>query len=74
MSSPCRRTSTLNFYVGLSGRHLATKLEALGRYESQVEMRRPYFTREVIESWARLRGAEVGLELAEAFEVHRLMV
>jgi LmbE family N-acetylglucosaminyl deacetylase len=69
-----RRTGGLNFYVSISEAELKAKIEALGRYESQVELRRPYFTRDVITSWARLRGAEVGVEYAEAFEIHRLIV
>ena len=68
------RTSALDFYVAITESELKTKIEALGRYESQVELRRPYFTRDVITSWARLRGAEVGVDYAEAFQVHRLIV
>ena len=59
-------------YVALEPSHLDTKWQVLSAYETQVELGRPYFTRDQMESLARVRGNQVGTELAEAFEVVRL--
>jgi N-acetylglucosamine malate deacetylase 1 len=58
-------------FVTLERRHLERKWQALLSYKSQIDMKRNYFTPEFIEGLARVRGAQVGAELAEAFEVVR---
>jgi len=68
--------NTLNFnfqaYIALESRHLERKVAALGRYESQQH--RNYANPEYIWNLARTRGINVGRELAEAFEVYRVLV
>jgi LmbE family N-acetylglucosaminyl deacetylase len=49
-----------------------TKWEALKAYKSQLELKRPYFSWEFVESLARIRGVQVKAEYAEAFEVVRV--
>jgi len=66
--------SSLNFipnlYVPLSKEHLQKKVDALMCYESQFD--RYYFTPQVIESFASMRGAQCQMPFAEAYEVLRL--
>jgi len=52
--------------------HLDLKWRALQAYESQAELRRPYFCKEFIEGLARVRGVQVRTQFAEAFEVVRV--
>lgn len=47
------------------------KFEMLSRYNSQVTLKRTYFTEEFISSWAKMRGVQCNAEYAEAFEVVR---
>jgi N-acetylglucosamine malate deacetylase 1 len=67
--------NTLNFshqaYVTLDPRHVERKVAALARYESQQH--RNYANPDYIWNLARTRGINVGLELAEAFEVYRVV-
>jgi hypothetical protein len=59
-------------FVSLDPGHVATKIEALRKYESQGH--RTYTSEEFINSLARVRGVQSGNQLAEVFEVHRLMI
>lgn len=59
------------FFI-LQRRHLDLKWEALQAYKSQMELRRPYFSQEFIDSLARVRGTQVKAEYAEAYEVLRI--
>lgn len=59
-------------FVTLEERHLDAKWAALQAYESQFELKRPYFSRSFIEGLARVRGTQVKVEIAEAFEVMRI--
>jgi len=59
-------------FVPLAGEHLRRKIEALHRYESQSE--KAYTQLDFIAGLARIRGAQVGVPLAEAFEVVRWVV
>lgn len=52
--------------------HVEKKWEALQAYHSQTMLNRLYFTKDFIESIARVRGVQVKAEWAEAFEVLRL--
>ncbi len=56
-------------FVHLEERHLQCKLDALDRYESQRG--RYYANEEFIRSQARLRGGQIGVPMAEVFEVVR---
>ena len=61
-------------FVIVEPRHLDRKWEALQQYQSQLQLARPYFSRDFIESWARVRGVQVRAPLAEAFEVLRMRI
>jgi LmbE family N-acetylglucosaminyl deacetylase len=67
--------NTLNFshqaYVTLDPHHVERKVAALARYESQQH--RNYANPDYIWNLARTRGINVGRELAEAFEVYRVV-
>lgn len=62
------REDLLNYYVDI-GTVMATKLRAVKLYSSQAG--RSVIDAAVVESWARLRGAFVGIEFAEAFHLMR---
>jgi LmbE family N-acetylglucosaminyl deacetylase len=59
-------------FVSLERRHLDRKWEALKCYGSQRELGRSYFSREFVDSLARVRGTQISVEYAEAFEVIRV--
>jgi len=59
-------------FVGLTEEHVAAKWRALERYASQHHLARRYFSREVVEGLARVRGTATDATFAEAFEVFRL--
>jgi LmbE family N-acetylglucosaminyl deacetylase len=59
-------------FVTLGPRHLEKKWKALQAYRSQIQMGRPYFTREFLEGLARVRGVQIKTEYAESFEVIRI--
>ena len=61
-------------FVTLTPAHLAAKWNALECYTSQIELGRPYFNREFVESLARVRGTQVKVPFAEAFEIIRFTV
>jgi len=67
--------NTFNFnyqaYIALEQRHVERKVTALSCYESQQH--RNYANPDYIWNLARTRGINVGRELAEAFEVYRLV-
>jgi LmbE family N-acetylglucosaminyl deacetylase len=58
-------------YVALSEAHVERKVAALSRYESQQH--RNYANAEYIWNLARTRGINVSRDLAEAFEVYRVV-
>jgi LmbE family N-acetylglucosaminyl deacetylase len=59
-------------FSGLEERYLEAKLGAIDCFESQ--MSRSYFSRRLFESCARVRGAQMGAEFAEAFEAIRVII
>jgi N-acetylglucosamine malate deacetylase 1 len=59
-------------FVVLDEEHIRRKWAALTKYESQIEMARPYFRYDFIESMARVRGVQVKTEFAEAYEMIRI--
>lgn len=60
-------------YVPISDIDLEFKISALRKYESQFELKRSYFSEKLIRGLAAMRGAESGVELAEAFVVQRMV-
>ena len=65
-------TFSTQAFVVLDESHLRRKWAALTMYESQLEMARPYFRYEFIESMARVRGVQVKADFAEAYEAIRI--
>jgi len=59
-------------FIPLDHRHIQTKWEALKCYGSQLSLDRPYFSKQFVEGLAKVRGIQVKVEWAEAFEVLRL--
>jgi LmbE family N-acetylglucosaminyl deacetylase len=59
-------------FIKLSEAHLEKKIDALGRYESQ--MIRPYAAADFIRSLAKVRGVQCNATYAEAFELIRLVI
>jgi LmbE family N-acetylglucosaminyl deacetylase len=65
-------TFSTQAFIKLEESHLARKLEALKKYESQSD--RPYANEEFIRGIAKARGISAGGIYAEAFEVVRFIV
>ena len=65
-------TFSTQAFVVLQERHLRRKWAALTRYESQLEVARPYFRYEFQESMARVRGVQVKGDVAAASEALRV--
>jgi len=61
---------TPNLYIVLSNNDLEKKLKALRCYRTQY--RRVYFKPGIFKALARLRGSQINLEFAEAFEIMRM--
>lgn len=59
-------------FSGFDNRCLQAKLDAISCFKSQ--MNRPHFSRKLFESCARVRGAQMGTEFAEAFEAIRVII
>jgi LmbE family N-acetylglucosaminyl deacetylase len=59
-------------FVVLEEEHMRRKWAALSRYASQLELRRPYFSRSYIEGLATVRGVQVKARFAEAYETIRV--
>jgi LmbE family N-acetylglucosaminyl deacetylase len=57
--------------VRLERRHIERKWEACSAYRTQVELRRHYFAPAFVESLARVRGAQIKADWAEAFQAVR---
>jgi LmbE family N-acetylglucosaminyl deacetylase len=60
-----------NFYISLSSENMKRKLGALRCYKTQY--RRSYFRPSIFKALARLRGSQVNVEFAEAFEIVRMV-
>ena len=65
-------TFSTQAFVVLDETHLRRKWAALTKYESQLQLARPYFRYEFIESMARVRGVQVKAAFAEAYEAIRI--
>ena len=59
-------------FIPLEEQQLNKKISALKCYETQAH--RPYVSEEFIRSEARVRGVQIGVKWAEAFDVMRLML
>lgn len=57
-------------YVQLSDKNVENKVKGLMCYKSQYD--RYYFKPKIIQSFALMRGSQIGVEYAEAFEVLRM--
>ena len=68
-----RRKSGFNpqLFVRLTEKQIEEKWRILSLYKSQFILKRNYFTKEFIFSWARMRGAQCDSPYAEAFEAVR---
>ena len=62
-----------DFYVDISD-YLGAKLDALAFHKSQLRPPPDPGSLENVERLARLRGAEIAVEAAEAFECHRVVL
>ena len=58
-------------FYSLEQKHVDAKIRALACYKSQAH--RPYMQPDFIQSLAKVRGVQVGLPLAEVFEVVRMI-
>lgn len=58
-------------FVTLESRHISRKWEALQEYKTQFVLNKPYFSLEFVKGLARVRGAQVKAEYAEAFDAIR---
>ena len=67
-------TFSAQAFVVVEPRHLATKWAALQCYGSQIELNRPYFQKDFVESMARIRGIQIKAPFAEAFELIRIRI
>jgi N-acetylglucosamine malate deacetylase 1 len=65
-------TFSTQAFVVLEEQHLRRKWAALTKYESQLEVARPYFRYEFVESMATVRGLQVKAPYAEAYEAIRV--
>ena len=59
-------------FCGFEEKHLKAKLRAFDCFESQ--MSRVHLSRQLFESSARVRGAQMGTEFAEAYEAIRVII
>lgn len=62
-----------NVYIDISA-HLEQKLEAYGKYRSQLHPEPHHASGANLERIARVRGSEVSVEAAEAFHNHRILL
>ena len=59
-------------FITIEERHLDKKIQAISAYKTQAD--KPYMNADFITSLARVRGMQAGVELAESFEVIRLIM
>ena len=59
------------FFINLSGADVTKKAEALKEYKSQTQ--RNYMQEDFTRSLAKVRGVQANSELAEAFEVYKII-
>jgi len=59
-------------FMSLERKHIDIKFNTMQCYESQTALGRTYFEREFLEGWARMRGIQIKVPFAEAFELMRI--
>ena len=62
------------FFVKLNETQIESKLNMLECYKTQLVAKRNYFTKDFIKGLARVRGAQINHDFAEAFEVVRWQI
>jgi LmbE family N-acetylglucosaminyl deacetylase len=67
-------TFSTQAFIVVEEHHLNKKYLALNEYKSQMELERPYFTRDFLFGLARVRGTQIKEKYAEAFEVIRIKI
>jgi LmbE family N-acetylglucosaminyl deacetylase len=65
-------TFSTHAFCTLEERHLDLKWAAMQCYKSQITLDRSYFSRELIDGLARVRGLQVDTDWAEAFQAYRV--
>lgn len=65
-------TFSAQAFITLHSRHIEKKCEVLSAYRSQADLGRLYLSKDFILGLAKVRGAQVRAEYAEAFELERL--
>jgi LmbE family N-acetylglucosaminyl deacetylase len=63
-----------NCFISLSEEDIEKKISACWKYQSQIELKRPYFNKKYIRSLARSRGLKIGKPFAESFEAIKLVI
>lgn len=67
-------TFSSRLLVRLTKDQVTRKWQAMEHYHSQQSLGRECFSREFVQSWARMRGAQCGALYAEAFDVLRAVL
>jgi LmbE family N-acetylglucosaminyl deacetylase len=67
-------TFSTQAFVRIEQRHLDLKWRALQQYKTQIQLKRAYFTRNFIDGLAFVRGAQIKVDYAEAFDVVRVSI
>ncbi|MBS3055456.1 MAG: PIG-L family deacetylase [Candidatus Aenigmarchaeota archaeon] len=62
-----------NFYLNIEN-FIDFKCQALSFYKSQLRPFPQYISEEAVRTLAKMRGIDVGVKAAEAFQVHRILV
>jgi N-acetylglucosamine malate deacetylase 1 len=65
-------SSKQNLFISLSPIELDNKVKLLNEYVSQKKLGRKYFKANFMSNLAEFRGAQVGMEAAESFEIIRM--
>tara|TARA_B100001250_G_C19788114_1_gene785114 strand:- start:56 stop:691 length:636 start_codon:yes stop_codon:yes gene_type:complete len=64
-------TFSNQMFITLDKKQMNKKINLLESYKSQIIKKRSYFSKDFIESLANIRGMQIGIDFAEAFEVVR---
>lgn len=62
------------FFVKLDEENMIKKISLLNKYQSQMYIKRHYFTEDFIKGLALTRGAQINHKYAEAFDVIRMVI
>ncbi len=62
------------FFVKLDEENMIKKISLLNKYQSQMYIKRHYFTEDFIRGLALTRGAQINHKYAEAFDVIRMVI